>query len=664
MSFFDFGYEKRSVQTLDDFPPSIVEMIRSKSGLTNVNNRTALQLATYYSCVDVISKVKAGLPVAVYKKVKVGEFTASVKLTDHKVSKLLKLRPNPEMSSFVMTRTGTTQAINGGNSFRFIDRSLAGIKNIWFLDASQIKLKRSDPTQRNARGRLYYEDTETKRQYKPEDILHLMGFTQNGLWGDPMVAIAKKVLSLGIEMASFQNNFFENGLNPGGVFEHPASLGENKNSFLAAVKKRFGGNQKSKGPMTLEDGMTFKAYDVKMVDQQFIELLKINQIDISGMMGVPLSMISVSDSNTNYNNTESENIRFMKTGLAPWVIPDEQEMSWKLLTEKERDDGLYIKYNFDGFLRGDAKTQSELSKTWFDMGVPVNQLLTTLDRNPVPGGDQGLVQLNLTPLLTIGQAQDIDESQRDNSITIETRATTAGNIKVRDRIKDSFTGKFHSAFKRVLEWETENVLKVVSKNEKRERRNFDSDIDDIYKGFEEIAMRNLSPVFSTFAKQIFEVMGADLNIEDMPDELRTEINDFTEKFILDYKSSSIGQLKQQNRKEELEGVTQRIAEWNEGRTEEGLNTKPIKNTNRNIQSLDNMVALGSVWAIGLYGIWRNRRGSCQFCKQLNGKRIKRGQSFVKSGSSLKSNNDDTDMKPSGKVTYPQLHRNCHCYISW
>ncbi|MCP4648922.1 MAG: phage portal protein, partial [PVC group bacterium] len=377
MALLDFRRpEKRSVQTLDDFPPSIVELIRSKSGLTSVNNQTALQLSTYYSCVDVISKVKAGLPASVYKKIKVGEFSASVKMTDHKVSKLLKVRPNVEMSPFVMTRTGTTQAINGGNSFRYIDRSLAGIKNIWLLDPLQIELKRYKPTQRNARGRLYFYDTKTERKYKPEDILHLMGFSSNGLWGDSMVMDhAKKSISLGIEMASFQNNFFENGLNPGGVFEHPQSLGENKNSFLSAVKKRFGGNTKSKGPMTLEDGMTFKPYDVKMVDQQFIELLKMNQIDICGMMGVPLSMISVSDSNTNYNNTESENIRFMKTGLAPWVIPDEQEMSYKLLTEAERDDGLYIKYNFDGFLRGDAETQAKLSKMWFDMGVPVNRSL-------------------------------------------------------------------------------------------------------------------------------------------------------------------------------------------------------------------------------------------------------------------------------------------------
>ncbi|MCP4552957.1 MAG: phage portal protein, partial [Bacteroidetes bacterium] len=353
-------------------------MIRSKSGLTSVNNQTALQLSTYYSCVDVISKVKAGLPAAVYQKIKVGEFSASVKLTDHKVSKLLKVRPNIEMSPFVMTRTGTTQAINGGNSFRYIDRSLAGIKNIWLLDPAQIELKRYEPTQRNARGRLYFYDTKTQRKYKPEDILHLMGFSSNGLWGDSMVMDhAKKSVSLGIEMASFQNNFFENGLNAGGVFEHPGSMGENKNKWLAAVKKRFAGNKKSKSPMTLEDGMTFKPYDVKMVDQQFIELLKMNQIDICGMMGVPLSMISVSDSNTNYNNTESENIRFMKTGLAPWVIPDEQEMSYKLLTEAERDDGLYIKYNFDGFLRGDAETQAKLSKMWFDMGVPVNRSLTT-----------------------------------------------------------------------------------------------------------------------------------------------------------------------------------------------------------------------------------------------------------------------------------------------
>jgi HK97 family phage portal protein len=293
------------IQQISDLPGFAELIANNGGGGIPVNQTSAQRHTAVYACFKALSDDLAGLSVHIYQR-KDGK---TRKATEHPAYNLVKLNPNPEMRAFYWYKARFLHAFSTGNSYTLIERSkLNPVKNLWPLDPGETSVVRDDVV--SGRGRIRYKVEDgfgRPKFYNPEDILHLKGYTWDGVVGQTAISdYAKSQIGIGLEMDQFQKAFFINGLNPGGIFTHPKSLGEkNKPSFMAALKKRFGGSKKRGIPMVLEDGMEFKPYEVKMADQQFIELLKLNKTDICGILGVPESRISISGSNTNYNNTES-----------------------------------------------------------------------------------------------------------------------------------------------------------------------------------------------------------------------------------------------------------------------------------------------------------------------------------------------------------------------
>jgi HK97 family phage portal protein len=649
------------VQQLSDLGDSFVNFVQSNSG-SSVNRKSAMQLAAVYACVNAIGSDLGGLPLQVKQKLPGG---GAKKITDSYLHNRLKFSPNNEMRPSVWKRSRLTHVLLHGNSYSFIEETKVNpVSNLWPLNPEQVTVERLKL--QNGRGRLQYivEDGYKKKIYKPSQILHLKGFSWNGLVGESVITTyAKEQIGIGLELDRFEANFFKNGLNPGGIFKHPRSLQQTtKESFITAIKKRFGGNKNSRLPMILEDGMEFVPYEVKMVDQQFMELLRLNKADICGIFGVPQSRISISDSNTNYNNTEQEKRRYYESGLKPWAVQDEEEMNYKLLTEQERKAGLFIKYNFDAFLRGDSQIRAEVSEKWWRMGVPLNSLLELEDRNPVEGGDVGRVQLNTMSLVEI---DEIQKKEAREWPLLEKRSKNDNNMIIRDRIKAKFEPLFRNIGQILLDHETKGLkteFKKLSKN--RAAKSFDKILEDFYKDFEAYADKKAYPVFREFAEQIHDAICDDIGLDkDILSETSRKINEYIENFIRDYKSSSIGQLKAEF-KDGLEAVELRIDEWNNGRVEDESLTRPEKLADRHVNSLDGRVVRSVIFAAGLRAIWKNRGGkSCPYCKQLHNKVVGRGQTFLNSGDSLEGEGGEV-LKTRGSVKFPQLHQKCMCYISW
>ena len=444
------------VQKLSDFP-GLYELIQSGESIGPITRQSAMRLSAVYACVNAIACDLAGLPVHVCRKVN-GNVE---RVSDHPVSELIKLNPNPEMRAFDWHRVRRYHTLLSGNSAVVIERSKTNpVKYLWPVDPDELDVERVDSA--SGRGRIRFRVSDgigRPKYYNPQDILHLKGYTWDGVDGCSVITYyASQQIGIGLELDQFEKSFLAKGMHPGGLFEHPGVMKEpNKTSFLDAIKKRFGGSKNAGAPMVLESGMKYHPYEVKMVDQQFMDLLKLNKSDICGIFGVPQSRIGISDSNTNYNNTEQEKRRYYESGLLPWAIPDEQELTFKLLTQKERMSGFYIKYNFDGFLRGDSKTRAEVSRIWHQMGVPVNDLLSIDDRNPVDGGDTGMVNGNMIP---IGAVKDVVVSQR--SVLLPVLSDAIDQIVNRENIALSKTLKKNDGFEHFYRDFNDFIVKKMS----------------------------------------------------------------------------------------------------------------------------------------------------------------------------------------------------------
>ena len=100
-----------------------------------------------------------------------------------------------------------------------------------------------------------------------------------------------------------------------------------------------------------------------------------------------------------YSSNEQNAIEFTRFTLQPLVIQREQEDSYKLLLPRERTDGLRIRRELKGLLRGDTAAQTALYKGMREAGVySVNDIRALEDLPDVPGGDSRYASWNYGPL--------------------------------------------------------------------------------------------------------------------------------------------------------------------------------------------------------------------------------------------------------------------------
>lgn len=651
--------EHRAVQQLSDLP-GFYELVKKAGGEIPVNRDSAIRLATVYACVNALSNDIAGLPIHVYKKT--GNKVEKVK--DHPAYDKIKLNPNPEMRAFDFARLKRHHVLLAGNSYTFVEKSIISpVKHLWPLNPDSVTLERVTRPNGRVRGVLRYrvdDGSGRPKYYSPDQILHLKGPSWDGLVGQSVITeYAKKQIGTGLEMDEFQAAFFRNGLNPGGVFVHPKTLGEKqKPGFIKALKKVFGGSKNRGKPLILENGMEFKPYEVKMVDQQFLDLLKLNAVNICGVFGVPQSRIGISDSNTNYNNSEQEKRRYYESGLLPLAIPDEQEMTFKLLTEEERKQGLYIKYNFNGFLRGDSKTRAEVSRMWSQMGVPVNDLLELEDRNPVDGGDVGLVQINMAPL------KDIQNFQQQNNPDPDGRGLENRSMEIRsfeqiisgrDRVRSRFIPLLSDALEKVINRENITVSKELKKQlGERSNKDFESFLDEFYRKFPEFINKNIRNVFLSYMETMQDIVAGEVGAEPDFDSMMDEAREYIDGYIRQYIDSSKGQIVQQMTENDLEAVRTRVDEWREKRLDKELSEVSV--------GIGSFVARTVILGAGFRLVWKIRGAdTCPLCKKLNNRTVsKKDAPFTDESETF------TDSK--GKTTnfrrtlYSPLHRGCDCVV--
>ena len=92
----------------------------------------------------------------------------------------------------------------------------------------------------------------------------------------------------------------------------------------------------------------------------------------------------------------------------------EQEETYKLLSEKDRKDGYFIKRNVKGIFRTDTKQQIESLRTAVSNGIQtVNEARAELDLPKKAGGDRIIVNGTYIGLEDVGKQYQIATKEGD-----------------------------------------------------------------------------------------------------------------------------------------------------------------------------------------------------------------------------------------------------------
>jgi phage portal protein BeeE len=82
----------------------------------------------------------------------------------------------------------------------------------------------------------------------------------------------------------------------------------------------------------------------------------------------------------------------------------EQELTYKLFTQRELEKGYYIKFNVNAILRADPKTRYEGYRIAIQSGfMTANEVRALEEMEALPGGDKLLVNGNMMPIEMAGE---------------------------------------------------------------------------------------------------------------------------------------------------------------------------------------------------------------------------------------------------------------------
>jgi HK97 family phage portal protein len=371
------------------------------SGGTFITDDSAMEVSAYYSGLIYVSTQIAKLPIEIKNR--------ENKIINPKgVAEIVDLMPNQEMSAFLFWSLMVQTAINKGNAYCEIEKTLDGrIKNLWFIPSEHVSVLRQAEN-----GKLYYRVSDGHYTGRgdailmPEDVFHLRNFhTKDGILGQGVIAYAAESLGISSGADKFANSIFANGGLPSGVIEVEGSLTEEAALRLKDGWQRNHGGRKTGGTAILEGGAKFNAISHDPQVLQFLETRKFSVIEIARFLRVPPSKLYDQDTST-YNNIEHDNLRVAVDTLDAWAKNIEQEIDIKLLNK--RFGGAHSEFKMSAIFRGDMKTRSDYQQNQLESGaMSPNEIRIEEGRQPYDGGDEYYIASNnLTPISRLNELLD------------------------------------------------------------------------------------------------------------------------------------------------------------------------------------------------------------------------------------------------------------------
>ena len=379
----------------------------SNSG-ENVDEKSALQIATVYACVRLLAESVAQLPLHLYQYTDDGE--GKERAVDHPLYKILYRQPNPEMTSFSYREAVMMHLLLWGNSYSQIVRDgKNGVLGLYPLLPENVEVDR------NEAGEIYYiyhaytDETpgETNKDivFRRDEILHIPGMGFNGLVGFSPIAMMKNALGTTLAVEKYGSSFFKNGAQPAGVLEHPGVL-KNPERIRENWMDVYGGANNAHKVALLDEGMSYKPISLPPEDSQFLSTREFGVEEICRIFRVPPHMVQDLKRAT-FNNIEHMSIDFVMHTLMPWLTRIEQAIIKDVLVEEEQD-SYFPKFNVEGLLRGDYKSRMEgyniaRSGGW----MTANDIRRLEDLDPISeeeGGDLLVINGSYVQLKDVGAA--------------------------------------------------------------------------------------------------------------------------------------------------------------------------------------------------------------------------------------------------------------------
>ncbi|MBQ7212796.1 MAG: phage portal protein [Muribaculaceae bacterium] len=372
-------------------------------------SQAALQVATVYRCVKLLSDSVANLPLR-YMKLKGGIFVDD---RGSRLHYLLNVQPDKTVSAVDFWSAAVQELLLEGNAY------IVPVYNAVTMDIDRLALCGRGTVSHDTINDTYYViDTLNgiSGRFGEDEVIHLKGMTMgNSKVGLSVLSFARTTLSIAATGDNETLNRFATGGTVRGIVSNESSvrvrgMGIYQDEELDKLAAQIdGGFRAGENIISLPGHTEFKQISLSSADMQFLESRKFTVRDICRFFGVHPSFV-YDDTSNNYKSAEMANVAFLSNTLNPLLRKIENELLRKLVSPTLAGKR---QFEFDrrGLYASDLESRVRYQTATIAAGIyTVNEWRREENKQPVEGGDKVLVSANL---------RQIDELTQENPETNE-----------------------------------------------------------------------------------------------------------------------------------------------------------------------------------------------------------------------------------------------------
>jgi len=391
-------FERRAVKSPTDdywYGPRVAEADTGE----DVGTKEAISDTAIYNGIEIISTGIAKTPLIVYRRKDRGKDRDE----QHSLHEILRWQANEHMTATEFWEATVANAVVRGNAYAEIERARNGqVIALWPLWSAYMTLEWEQ-------GRLvyHYRQGVIDKKFKPEQILHIHGFSLGGLLGLDPIQTCKNSVAFMLAVRKYGNKFFRLG-GQTGFLSFPAGLSKDKAPQIRKmIEDRWEGLNDSQRVIVLEYGADWKQVGIDPEAAQMIGARQFSVLEAARLLNLPPHKLKALE-NVGDHKIEEQDVDFRQGTLDPWWVRIEQRTRMSLFSEADK------KTHFAEFLREaqfrtDMLTVNESLAIQRQNGIiSANEYRSKLNMNPDddPMADELLIQLNMVPQSMLAEVQE------------------------------------------------------------------------------------------------------------------------------------------------------------------------------------------------------------------------------------------------------------------
>jgi len=373
----------------------------------SITQSRALMLPAFYAGVKLISEDVASCTLLTLETKNEKQIEAKT----HSAYDLLRYAPNPDMTAMQFRESLTAHAIMCGHGYARKEYSRGdSTRIIAFWPIMPYEIQRDADRQ----GRpvfIWTQRNEASKTLTADRVFQLNGFGLTGRDGLNLLQHGREALGLSIATQEYAARFFSQDQTPNIVLRSKGKVD------VEGVKKAWAGigpDGKRKpandwhAPKVLQEDMEIEQLHPDAAKSQLLEQRRYQLLEVCRLLRLPPHKLAEMGRAT-WSNIGDENRSYVTGTLRPWFRRWEESLKLSVYGVQSP---YFAEHDAEDLLRGDWKTLTEgLNKLQSSGVLSVNEVREQLNYNPIDGGDEHFIQLNMGTIQDVAAGPDAQQTQ-------------------------------------------------------------------------------------------------------------------------------------------------------------------------------------------------------------------------------------------------------------